>query len=118
MPEVGGSARVKVDLRVNFVDARQWVHDNRALLGLGEDIVVDDEHVLDGLVLGNVVESFLLDSSNVENVGSRDDLVEVVVFVPLDTGSRSFRLDALGHSERWGGDKVESDIVEREDLDE
>ena len=118
LPEVCGAARVEVDFWVDLVDARQRVHDDGAVFRLCQDIVVDDEHVLDGFVFGNVVESLFLHSSDVKHVRGLDDLVEVVVLVPLDTGAGRFRLDALGHGERWGRDKVERDVVQRENLDE
>lgn len=43
-----GSPAVEVDLRVDLVDSRQGVHDDGGRLGSRENLVVDDEHVLEG----------------------------------------------------------------------
>jgi len=43
-----GSPAVEVDLGVDLVDSREGVHDDGGRLGSGENLVVDDEHVLGG----------------------------------------------------------------------
>ena len=57
LSEVGGSLDIEVEGFVQFLVSRQGVHDNGGRLRLGHDIVVDNIEILDGVVLGRVVES-------------------------------------------------------------
>lgn len=113
LSEVSCPPRVEINLGVNLVNPRQRVHDDRTLLSLGQEIVIDDEHILDSFVLCQRGESFLLDPGRVQDIRFTNDLVEVVVLCPSDTGSGKVGLDRVWHREGCGRDKVQRDVVER-----
>lgn len=118
LPKVRRPLGVKVDFGVNLVHPRQGVHDNRRLLGLLQYIIVDDIDVLDSFVLRNVFKSFLLYSSNVQDVRFGHNLIsESEGLGESDAGSGSLDLDRLGHGKRTRGDKVEGNVVKGEKLD-
>ena len=67
LSEVGRS-RVKVNLLINLVVPGQRVHDNHVRLGSLQQLVVNDERILHGLVGGDIREALLLHTSAVHDV--------------------------------------------------
>lgn len=88
------------------------------LMSYDTHVVVDDVGILDRFVLVLAAESLSLHTSNVENVGLADDLVEAGRFVEVCASASELVLDALRHRKGWWGDEVERDRVERQELDE
>jgi len=78
LSEVCG-ARVRVDERVDLANARQRVHDDHLLLGLGHHVAVDDVEVLERLVLVRVCEPLLLHARHVQHVRLRQHFVQLQI---------------------------------------
>lgn len=118
LPKVSRPLRVEVHFGVNLVHPRQGVHDNCRLLSLLQHIIVDNKDVLDGFVLRNILKSFLLHSSNVQDVRFGYNLIsEREGLGESDACSGNLGLDRLGHSKGTRRDKVEGNVVKREKLD-
>lgn len=95
------------------------MHDNHVALGVLEQSVVDDKGVLETLVLKNVDEALLLHTSGVQYVGAGDNLrSELLRLEDQLAGSNDLLADIVGESESLGGNKLDADIVELEQLDE
>lgn len=101
-----------IDSGIKFSVTRKRMHNDTVLFRSGEEFVVDDVSVLDSFILGDIGESFLLDSSNVEDIRLGDDTREGRSFENLDTCLLRLEFDGFRHSESRRCDKVEGDRVE------
>lgn len=117
-PKVRSGKGTHVDFGIQLGVAGERVHNDAVRLGTREELVVDDVGVLDGLVLGEVLEPLLLDASHVQHVGAAEDAGETRRLEDRDARLDRLGLDALRHREGCGGDEVEGDRVEREEANE
>ena len=118
MAEVRGALDVKVDLQVDFVDARQGMQDDHVGLGACEHIVVDDVAALDGLVLFGRRKALALDARHIQHVRLADDLVEVRRLVHGHAELEHLADHLAGHLERRRAHKVDAHAVQRQEAHE
>lgn len=107
-----------VDFGIELCVPRQRVHDNAVCLRTREQLVVDNVRILDRLVLGRAREPLLLYPRHVQHVRAANDARETRRLEDGNASLDRLSLDALGHGERGGRDKVEGDRVEGEKADE
>ena len=95
------------------------MHDDHVALGVLEESVVNDKAVLETLVLGEILETLLLDAGGVQDVGAGDDLGSELLGLDDElAGGDELLAHVLGESEGLGGDELDADIVELQQLDE
>jgi hypothetical protein len=95
------------------------VHDNHVLLGVLEGGSTDDKTILDLLVQREVLETLLLHTSAVDDVGRGDDLRGKLVRLDTElTAALEGAADLLRKINLLGSDKVDCAVVVLEQLAE
>lgn len=94
------------------------MHNDHFLLRTRKNRLVDDVCVLQPVILFVALESLALHPRGVQNIRVLEYLVQRCVLSYCHACSARSSGDALGHRERWRGDKVELDGVEAKQVDE
>jgi len=117
LPEIGGSG-VEVHLGFDLVDPWERVEHNHVLLHLVHDSGVHHVRLADGEIGFLGLEPLLLDARHVEHVNKGRNLIQGSVLSLNDAGLRNAIHNLLWHTKGLGGDVVQANVVQGQQLHE